>query len=126
MAFMLAFVLSISSFASTDCGNKAHFGSVTKNELQDLVQKNAVFLVDANSKRSFEKESIPGAIHYGSHENDLASVLPKDKSTLIVTYCFCEKCTAWAKVAQRACELGYSNIKHFPGGISGWMKGSKG
>jgi rhodanese-related sulfurtransferase len=41
---------------------------------------------------------------------------------MIVAYCGGPACTAWKKAAQDACKLGYTNIKHFKEGISGWKK----
>ena len=48
-------------------------------------------------------------------------MLPADKNALIVAYCGGPKCGAWKKAAKAAAALGYTNIKHFSGGISGWQ-----
>jgi rhodanese-related sulfurtransferase len=39
-----------------------------------------------------------------------------------VAYCGNEKCGAYAAAAAKAKELGYTNVKHFSGGIAGWKK----
>jgi len=31
-------------------------------------------------------------------------------------------CNAWQKAATAACEMGYTNIRHFSPGITGWNK----
>jgi rhodanese-related sulfurtransferase len=47
-------------------------------------------------------------------------VLPADKAALVVAYCGSPKCGAYKKAANAAVQLGYTNVKHFSGGISGW------
>jgi rhodanese-related sulfurtransferase len=34
-------------------------------------------------------------------------------------------CTAWQRAAKAACEMGYTNIRHFSEGIKGWEKSNK-
>lgn len=119
---LLALIVSNFSYAA-DCESDANYGEVTKAELQKMITDKKVFLVDVNSKESFAKQSIPGAIHYGS-QTDYASALPKDKNALIVAYCGGTMCTAWKQAAIAACKLNYKNIKHFKPGISGWAKAS--
>jgi len=48
--------------------------------------------------------------------------LPADKAALVVAYCGGPKCMAYQAGADAAMKLGYTNVKHFPGGISGWKK----
>jgi rhodanese-related sulfurtransferase len=48
--------------------------------------------------------------------------LPKDKNTLIVSYCGGPGCRAYKRGADAAAKLGYKNIKHLSAGISGWKK----
>jgi rhodanese-related sulfurtransferase len=118
--FVAMFAFSSWSFAA-DCNSDATYGEVTKAELTQLIADKKVFLVDVNSKDSFAKQSIPGAIHYAS-QKDFASALPADKNALIVAYCGGVQCTAWKKAAIDACKLNYTNVKHFKGGIKGWMQ----
>jgi rhodanese-related sulfurtransferase len=91
-------------------------------ELKGLVDKQAVFVIDANGDSSFKSGRIPGAIHFSKYENKLETVLPKDKSALIVAYCGGPKCTAWEDAAKEAKAKGYSNIKHLRAGIKGWSE----
>lgn len=119
---LLTLIISNFSYAA-DCASDANYGEVTKAELQKMISDKSVFLIDVNSKESFAKQSIPGAVHFGS-QTDLASVLPKDKNALIVAYCGGLSCTAWKQAAIAACKLNYKNIKHFKPGITGWVKAS--
>ena len=60
-----------------------------------------------------------------ANKGQLGKVLPKDKSAPIVAYCGGKMCTAWHKAAKAACEMGYTNIRHFSAGITGWNKMKK-
>lgn len=77
-------------------------------------------IIDANGTKMYEEGHVPGAISYASTEGKLATVLPSDKGTLLVAYCGGPMCTAWKAAADEAKKLGYTNIKHFKGGIKGW------
>lgn len=96
------------------------FASISLTELKPLVEKKAVVLIDANGAESFAGAHIPGAINFAAHTADLATQLPADKNALIVAYCGGPRCGAWKDAATAAATLGYTNIKHFPDGISGW------
>jgi len=47
---------------------------------------------------------------------------PADKNALIVAYCGSPSCGAFARAAEAAVKLGYTNVKFYSGGISGWKK----
>jgi rhodanese-related sulfurtransferase len=118
---LLMLLSSQNSLAATpNCKDDKNYPEIEKSELNTLVQKKSVFVVDVNSKESFKKSHVPTAIHYGEVKNEFASKLPTDKNALIVAYCGGPACTAWKKAAMEACANGYTNIKHFKGGISGW------
>ena len=44
------------------------------------------------------------------------------EAALIVVYCGGVKCSAWKMGCDAVCKLGYTNVKHFPEGLSGWDK----
>lgn len=59
-------------------------------ELQSLINTNADFtLIDARPAKRYADAHIPGAVNIGTKEyrEKAASLLPKDKDKLIVTYC---------------------------------------
>ncbi len=95
---------------------------ISLDELKMLVAKKAVVLLDANSSATYASGHIPGAIHFGSHESDLAAVLPKATDQLVVAYCGGPMCTAWQDAAKAVGKLGFANIKHYKGGIKGWKE----
>ncbi len=113
---LILFFFSLNSFAS-DLAPEASL-----EDLKKLVDSKGAVIIDVNSAKSFESGHIPGAIHFASHEKDLTKVLPSDKTALIVAYCGGTLCTAWESAAKSAKALGYTNIKHFKGGISTWKK----
>ena len=98
---------------------------VTSQELDKLIATKVAVIVDANSKETYDKGHIPGAISYSKNEKNFISMLPADKSTLIVAYCGNPKCTAWEFPAKAAQKAGYTNIKHYEPGIQGWVKEGK-
>lgn len=116
----LVFCFVNTTFAA-DCSSDANYPEITKSELQQLIDDKKVFIIDVNTKESFAKQQIPGAIHFASTPK-LTEVLPKDKNALIVAYCGGVSCTAWKQAAIAACKLNYKNIKHFKPGIKGWMQ----
>lgn len=127
--FVSVFCLFLNPFnraiaATSECANESKYSEISRTELNQLVTTKSAFVVDVNSKESYQKNHVPTAVHFGSTEDQFAQILPKDKKELIVAYCGGPSCTAWLKAAKKACELGYSNIKHFKGGISSWVKGN--
>ena len=95
------------------------FQEIKQSELVTLVKKKAVFLVDANSSQTYNKNHIPGAIHLNSA--NFEKQLPNDKSALIVAYCGGPGCQAWCKAAEKLDAMGYKNIRHYRGGIKEWL-----
>jgi len=107
---------------SKDCASEEHYPLITKTELKNVSDGKSAFIVDVNSSESYAKSHVPGAVHYESHEKDFATLLPQDHKAMVVAYCGGPSCTAWLKAAKAACNMGYTNIRHFKGGISGWDK----
>ncbi len=114
-------VLVPSASANTNCDSDANYPEVTKAELQKMIDDKTAVILDVNPKTSFDKQRIPGAVHFESQKN-IAEVLPKSKDGVIVAYCGGTMCTAWKKAAVAACKLNYKNIKHFKPGIKGWTQ----
>lgn len=93
---------------------------VSLDELKKMIETKSVFLIDANSGKTYDKGHLPGAVSYTKNEKDFASLLPKDKNTALVAYCGGPMCSAWEDAAEAATKAGYTNIKHFKGGLKGW------
>ena len=106
-------LLSLKAFAGT-------YPDITLQDLKADIAAKKVTLLDVNGPVSYASGHIPGAIDYTAHTADLAKVLPADKNSLIVAYCGNEHCGAYARAAEAASKLGYTNVMHFKPGIAGW------
>lgn len=98
------------------------YPDISINELQKAIKNGKVAVIDVNGARSYKKGHIPTAIDFSSTGKNLAKSLPKDKSTLVVSYCGGPGCRAYKRGADAAAKLGYKNIKHLSAGISGWKR----
>lgn len=96
------------------------FSDISLPDLKSAITAKKVTLLDVNGPVNYANGHIPGAIDYTAHTADLAKVLPPDKSSLIVAYCGNEHCGAYARAAEAASKLGYTNVQHFKPGIAGW------
>jgi rhodanese-related sulfurtransferase len=112
----------MTSASANDCNSDAHYPLISKSELKTVAQEKSAVIFDVNSADSYKKAHVPGAIHYESHEKDFATLLPAKKDAMIVAYCGGVQCEAWKKAAVEACNQGYTNIRHFKEGITGWVK----
>lgn len=122
MALAIASItgFQVCAFANADCSKEESYSQVSKADLQKIVEKKSAFIIDVNGTESFKKSHVPGAVHFAAMKKSFASSLPADKSAEIIAYCGGPMCSAWLEAAEKACNLGYTNIKHFKEGISGW------
>jgi len=99
---------------------KKKYADVTHEELLAAIESGDALVIDVNGKKSYEKAHVTGAV--GFHDKKaLKAALPEDKSSLIIPYCGSPKCAAWIEAADYITKLGYTNIKHYSGGIKGWL-----
>lgn len=93
---------------------------ISPGELHQLIQKQQATVLDVNSRQSWIKARVPGALNLdpaGYHDSDL----PPDKDSSLVFYCSNPMCTKAPNAARRAKKMGYSNVKVMSAGISGWL-----
>ena len=95
---------------------------ITKPELEKAIADKQVVLIDCNGSDSFAEGHIPSAIDFSKHDTGLAALLPTQRDALIVAYCGGPACGAYKAATDAASDLGYTNVKHYSGGISGWKK----
>ena len=93
---------------------------ISLDALKAAIAKKDVTILDVNGSASFKEGHIPGAIDFVANKGDLAAKLPADKSALVVAYCGSERCGAYARAAEAAVALGYTNVRHFKPGLAGW------
>lgn len=116
LALAIPLCLATAAFA----GGK--FASISHDELKQAIADHSVVLLDANGTDSYRDGHIPGAIDFAAQGQELARLLPANKDALIVAYCGNEQCGAYARAAEAARQLGYTNVKHYAKGIAGWRK----
>ncbi len=97
------------------------FPEISKDELTKVIAAKTVTVIDVNGTSSWKDGHIPGALDFVAVKADLKSKLPADKGALVVAYCGGETCGAYTAAASAAKSLGYTNVKHFKPGISGWV-----
>jgi rhodanese-related sulfurtransferase len=113
--FILALALCV---AATGFG--AEFADISHDDLTKVVKAKSAVIIDVNGSDSYKAGHIPGAIDFETNEKALAKSLPADKNALVIAYCGSPQCPAWKEAAKAVAALGYTNVKHYPGGISGW------
>ncbi|HTA64042.1 MAG TPA: rhodanese-like domain-containing protein [Xanthomonadaceae bacterium] len=94
--------------------------SVSPAELQRLLQDRHVTVIDVNSRQSWEKAHIPGALHFDPVAWSEAD-LPPDKQSSLVFYCSNPMCRKAPSAARRAKVMGYANVRVLSSGITGWL-----
>lgn len=93
---------------------------ISLEDLKKAVESKSAIIIDANGEDMYKSGHIPGAIHFAKVEGKLESVLPQDKSKMVIAYCGGPMCTAWQEAAKEAKAKSYTNLRHFKGGIKGW------
>jgi len=124
LAFSSGLLMAQTAAAGADQA-KAGVPDISLAELKQVVADKAVTLLDCNGSESYAKGHIPGAINFETAKKALADKLPKEKSALVVAYCGGPKCGAYKAGAEAAAKLGYTNVKHFSGGITGWKEANE-
>lgn len=95
---------------------------ISHADLKAAIAAGKVALIDANGTDSYKEGHIPGAIDFEAGQVKLATLLPADKSALVVAYCGNPHCNAYKAGVAAAEKLGYTNVKHYSQGIAGWKK----
>jgi rhodanese-related sulfurtransferase len=114
---ILALLFAVSSTAFT-----AEFADITHKDLNAAIAAKTVVVIDVNGSDSYKDGHIPTAIDFEAKEKELVKSLPADKSALIVAYCGSPECPAWKSAATAVAALGYTNVKHYTGGLAGWKE----
>ena len=109
-------------FAAATFAGSAKVTDISQTDLQAAIASKSAVILDVNGSDSYKAGHIPGAIDYIAHKNQIASLPPADKNALVVAYCGSPACHAYAAAADAAVKLGYTNVKHFAPGISGWKQ----
>lgn len=98
------------------------FPDISITDLKKAINDKKVTIIDVNGTDSYKAGHVPTAIDFDAESEKLAAKLPTDKGALVVAYCGGPSCGAYKAAANKAKELGYTNVKHLAAGISGWKK----
>jgi rhodanese-related sulfurtransferase len=98
--------------------------NVSREQLQSMIEDGGdLVLVDALPPISFAASHLPGAINIPpSSVDERAPRRIPDQETEIVVYCQSPTCDSSVEVGQRLLELGYVNVRHYPGGKDEWKE----
>ena len=94
--------------------------TISPAALHKMMQEQQVIVIDVNSRQSWTKARVPGALNLDP-VNYADSDLPADKEASLVFYCSNPLCRKAPNAARRAKSLGYRNVKVMSAGISGWL-----
>ena len=94
--------------------------SISPGGLNEMMQKEKVTVFDVNSRQSWAKARVPGAVHLDP-VNYKESDLPPDKESSLAFYCSNPLCRKAPNAARRAEKMGYGNVKVMSAGITGWL-----
>ena len=95
------------------------YPEIKYSELRKSIDAGEVFIIDANSAKTYKKGHLPTAASLAD-EKKLTNQLPFNKTYPMVVYCGGPQCTAWHKAADFATARGYTNVRHYRGGLKDW------
>jgi len=94
--------------------------AISPDGLHQMMQKQPVTVIDVNSRQSWMKAHVPGALNLDP-ANYSDGDLPPDKESNLVFYCSNPMCLKGPNAARRAKKMGYGNVMVMSAGISGWL-----
>ena len=96
---------------------------ITRDELRELIDRNAVVVVETLAPAYYESGHLPGAINIPHTEvKALAPALLPDKDAAIVTYCSNTACPNSAVAQAQLRKLGYTNVRKYAEGKQDWQE----
>jgi rhodanese-related sulfurtransferase len=96
------------------------FPEISHADLLAAMENASVTLIDCNGTDSFRSGHMPNAIDFEAESDVLADLLPRNRAALVVAYCGGPECSAYLQGAKAARTLGYTNVRHYAAGITGW------
>lgn len=108
-----------------DWKQKGEQVAVSVQRIKALMDQNEnLVVIDSRpKKRKYDKGHIPGAISIpDSQFSKMTDQLPADKNTPLYFYCGGLQCKLSSKSAQKAMDLGYTNVMVVPEGYPAWKE----
>jgi rhodanese-related sulfurtransferase len=96
--------------------------TISSDELHRKIESGKpLVMVDALPPMSYAHSHLPGAINLPPERVDesAAKRIP-DKNAEIVVYCANPECESSTDTARRLSALGFTNVRHYPGGKDEW------
>ena len=96
--------------------------SIDRDALKSKIDRRESFvLLETLSPEHFRHVHLPGAQNAPPGRiEELAPVLIPTRDTEVVTYCAGATCKASEQAARELIALGYTNVRHYPGGKHDW------
>src|SRR4051812_19005589 len=97
--------------------------TITRQELEQLIARESVTVVDALGGDYYAQQHLPGAVDLVEADVDAraAEVLPDEDATIVV-YCSNPACPNSGRVAERLLRLGYTDVRRYEAGIQDWVE----
>jgi rhodanese-related sulfurtransferase len=96
--------------------------AISCDELRRKIEgEEHLVIIDALPPMSYAHSHLPGAINLPPERVDEAAAkrIP-DSSAEIVVYCANPECESSTDTARRLLALGFTNVRHYPGGKDEW------
>jgi rhodanese-related sulfurtransferase len=94
--------------------------TISPRDLHQAMQAGPVTAIDVNSRQSWIKARVPGALNLDPVAYS-ANDLPADKDATLVFYCSNVLCRKAPNAARRAESMGYRRVQVMSAGINGWL-----
>jgi rhodanese-related sulfurtransferase len=118
----LVCLFGVMSTALQTYGAEQEFAAVSSEQLKAMIDtKKDFMLIDARTATEYQEAHIIGALSIPDNKfDDSLSLLPADKSKLLVFYCNGVKCGKSKKSAIKAAAAGFKKISIYSDGFPVW------
>ena len=89
--------------------------AIAHDELAQAHRQRSCTIIDVREPHEFERGHIPGAVNHPLSRFDPAR-MSQDKPIVLI----CHSGSRSAAALRRALAAGIQNVRHYPGGTSGW------
>lgn len=98
--------------------------AIDREQLKQMMDQNAVTVVEVLDRPQFDKFHLPGAINVplsGDFETEIQKAVPS-KTEPVAVYCYDDDCNASPKAARKMEELGYQRVYDYEAGKVDWKE----
>lgn len=99
--------------------NDSQLQEIDAQTLKQLLEENAVTLVDVREAAEYATERIPGAKLHPLSQFDPLQLRPSAGQKLVL---YCQSGNRSAKAARKCLDAGFNSVIHLRGGIPTWKK----